>query len=105
MVNVEHPQTRWISIPEPFEWLLRVKWLPDSRRVAVETMNRMQTELRLYFANVESGQAKRILTESDPGWVNVTDDLYFFTMVSISCGHPSATDTCTCIASRWMASW
>ena len=50
MVDVEHPQTRWISIPEPFEWLLRVKWLPDSRRVAVETMNRMQTELRLYFA-------------------------------------------------------
>ena len=77
VVDVEHPQTRWISIPEPFEWLLRVKWLPDSRRVAVETMNRMQTELRLYFANVESGQAKHILTESDPGWVNVTDDLYF----------------------------
>jgi dipeptidyl-peptidase 4 len=77
VVSVERPQTKWISIPEPFEWLLRVKWLPDSGRVAVETMNRMQTELRLYFADAANGQAKQILTETDAGWVNVTDDLYF----------------------------
>ncbi len=77
VVGLEHQPTKWISIPEPFEWLLRVKWLPDSRRVAVETMNRMQTELQLDFADAESGQAKHILTDKDPGWVNVTDDLYF----------------------------
>lgn len=77
VVGIDEARTEWISIPQPFEWLLRVKWLPDSRRVAVETMNRMQTELRLYFADKENGQAKPVLTETDPGWVNVTDDLYF----------------------------
>ncbi|HLH07761.1 MAG TPA: DPP IV N-terminal domain-containing protein, partial [Terriglobales bacterium] len=77
VVGINEARTEWISIPQPFEWLLRVKWLPDSRRVAVETMNRMQTELRLYFADKENGQAKPVLTETDPGWVNVTDDLYF----------------------------
>jgi dipeptidyl-peptidase-4 len=77
VMSVAGPRTQWISIPEQFEWLLRVKWLPDSKRVAVETMNRMQTELRLYFANADSGEAKHILTETDHGWVNETDDLYF----------------------------
>jgi dipeptidyl-peptidase-4 len=78
VTSVANPQTRWISTyDQPYEWLLRVKWLPDSTRVAVETMNRAQTELRLYFVDLRTLQPKHILTETDPAWVNVTDDLYF----------------------------
>jgi dipeptidyl-peptidase-4 len=78
IVGVSSPNTRWIEINDkPFEWLLRVKWLPDSKRVAVETMNRPQTELGLYFADTQSGSVKRILTETDPGFVTVHDDLHF----------------------------
>ena len=77
VVSIAQPATKWIDISEPYEWLLRVNWLPDSSRVAVETMNRLQTELRLYFADVARGAAKHILTETDPGFVNVQDDLYF----------------------------
>lgn len=77
VVNIASPTTQWINITEPYEWLIRVNWLPDSRRVAVETMDRPQTELRLYFADTQSGAAQRILTENDPGFVNVHDDLYF----------------------------
>jgi len=71
------PKTQWIAIDKPFEWLLRVKWLPDSERLAVETLNRPQTDLDLYFADIKSGAAKHILTDTDPGWINVNDDLYF----------------------------
>jgi dipeptidyl-peptidase-4 len=71
-------KTQWVSIADkPYEWLLRVKWLPDSDRLTVETLNRPQTELGLYFADRKTGQSKRVLTETDPGWVNVNDDLYF----------------------------
>ncbi len=78
IVGINSAATRWIEINDkPFEWLLRVDWLPDSQRVAVETLNRLQTELGLYFADTRSGAAKRILTETDPGFVNVHDDLYF----------------------------
>jgi len=74
----DKPKTKWITITDkPYEWMLRVKWLPDSERLSLETLNRPQTELGLYFADVKSGQAKRVLTETDPGWVNVNDDLYF----------------------------
>ena len=41
------------------------------------TMPRAQTELSLYLADRRTGAATRILTETDPGWVNMTDDLYF----------------------------
>jgi dipeptidyl-peptidase-4 len=70
--------TTWVQITDsPFELILRVKWLPDSQRVSVQTMTRDQRELGLYFVNSETGQAKRILTETNEGWINIHDDLYF----------------------------
>jgi dipeptidyl-peptidase-4 len=74
----EQPKTQWVSINDkPYEWLLRVKWFPDADRLAVYTLDRLQTEQGLYFADRKTGEAKRVLTETDPAWVNVNDDLYF----------------------------
>lgn len=78
VIAIAQPTTRWMTINDkPFEWLQRVKWLPDSKSVAIETLNRLQTELGLYFADATSGASRRILTETDPGFINVHDDLYF----------------------------
>jgi dipeptidyl-peptidase-4 len=71
--------TTWIQIDDkPFEYIVRAKWLPDGRRLSLETMPRLQTELSLYFADRQTGKATHVLTETDPGWVNMADDLYFF---------------------------
>lgn len=78
IAEIADPSPRWVSISDkPYEWILRVKWLPDSRTVSVTAMNRAQTELGLYFADRTTGAAKRALTETDPAWVNVNDDLRF----------------------------
>jgi len=78
VTDVSTTQTRWINLgAEPFEWIQRVKWLPDSQRLSIQTLPRSQKENRLDFVNVMTGERKRILTETDPAWVNVTDDLYF----------------------------
>ena len=70
--------TTWIDIKDkPFEYLVRAKWLADSRRLSVQTMPRLQTQLNLYFADRKTGAATHVLTETDPGWVNMNDDLYF----------------------------
>jgi dipeptidyl-peptidase-4 len=70
--------TVWLNINDrPFEYVLRVKWLPDGRRLSVQTLTRDQHESGLYFASRETGVATRILTETDPAWVNVHDDLHF----------------------------
>ena len=79
ITELESTGTTWIQITDkPFEYIVRAKWLPDGRRLSLETMPRVQTELSLYFADRKTGKTTRVLTETDPGWVNMADDLYFF---------------------------
>ena len=77
VVDVSDATTHWVTVPKPYEWLLRVKWLPGSDRISLTTMDRPQTELDLWFAGRSGGAAQHVLTETDPGWVNVSDDLRF----------------------------
>ncbi|HVN32558.1 MAG TPA: S9 family peptidase [Thermoanaerobaculaceae bacterium] len=71
IVDVASGRTVFVGSEEmPQEYILRVTWLPDSGRVAVQTTTRMQTRLDLYFAERASGHARRILTETDDAWVN-----------------------------------
>jgi dipeptidyl-peptidase-4 len=73
--------TTWIELTggaDPqHEYLARVKWLPDSKRLAVTMMNRSQYDVALYVVDKASGKATKLLTETDSGWVNLHDDLYF----------------------------
>src|SRR5688572_18653410 len=79
ITELGHDNTTWIEITDkPFEYIVRAKWLPDGQRLSVATMPRVQTELNLYFADRKTGKTTRVLTETDPGWVNMNDDLYFF---------------------------
>jgi dipeptidyl-peptidase-4 len=68
----------WATIdPQTYEYIVRVDWLPDGKRICVRTMNRLQTEEDMYFVNGASGDAKFIEKETNEGWVNTSDDLYF----------------------------
>ena len=55
--------------------LARVAWLPDSSKVAVERMNRVQNELDLLFCDASSGAAQVVLHEQSKTWINMTDNL------------------------------
>jgi dipeptidyl-peptidase-4 len=78
IAEINRNTTTWIDLnPQTYEYIVRVKWLPDSKRVSVQTMNRLQTELTLYLADRYSGKAKQLLRETDRDWVNIHDDLYF----------------------------
>ncbi|MCG8605564.1 S9 family peptidase [bacterium] len=70
-------KTTWVQLPEKYEYIARVKWLPDSQRFSLQTMNRPQTALDMYFVDRMTGEASHVLTEKDPAWVNINDDLYF----------------------------
>lgn len=59
-------------------YIPRVNWLPDSKRVAIQRLNRAQTELDVLLADSSAGKSTVLLTEKDPYWINVSDDLYFF---------------------------
>jgi dipeptidyl-peptidase 4 len=58
-------------------YIPRVNWLPDSKRVAIERLNRAQTTLDLLIADSQMGKTRTVLSETDPFWINVSDELHF----------------------------
>ena len=78
VITLDDASTHWIPISDkPYEWLLRVNWLPDGKHLSLKTLDHSQRELRLYLSDRGGEDVKRLLTETDPAWVNVNDDLYF----------------------------
>ncbi len=58
-------------------YIPRVNWLPDSKRLAIQRLNREQTVLDLLLADAATGNSSTLLTEKDQYWINVSDDLRF----------------------------
>jgi dipeptidyl-peptidase 4 len=58
-------------------YIPRLNWLPDSRRVAIQRLNRDQNKLDLLLADAATGKSSTLLSEKDPYWINVNDDLHF----------------------------
>lgn len=79
VVSVTGGDTKWMDTGADTDiYPARVVWLPDSRRVAIERLNRAQNRLDLLLADAQSGASQSILTDTDKYWVNLADDLYFF---------------------------
>lgn len=73
-VDVESGATAWID--RAAEYIPRIHWV-DSQTVSVQLLNRGQDRLELVLADPASGRSRSVLTETDPHWVNVTNDLTF----------------------------
>jgi dipeptidyl-peptidase-4 len=58
-------------------YLPRLQWLPDSSHVAVERLNRPQTQVDLLIAAARTGISQVVLTDTDQYWINLSDILYF----------------------------
>lgn len=77
ITEIGNPPTKWVDLGD-YEYIARVKWLPDNKRVSIQTMNRAQTKLDLFYVDRESGKnLGQVMSETDEGWVNINDDLYF----------------------------
>ncbi len=60
------------------QYLVRAGWTPAGE-VWFERLNREQTRLELLVAQAGTGRSRVLVREEDPAWVNVTDNLLFFT--------------------------
>jgi len=66
--------TRWMELGDTRGYLIaRVHWTPDSTRLAIERMNRVQNQFDLLLADASAGTARSILSEADPYWINHND--------------------------------
>lgn len=58
-------------------YLPRVNWLVDSKHVAIQRLNRLQTQLDVLVADSLTGKSRVMLTEKDLYWINLSHDLHF----------------------------
>lgn len=72
-------QTNWLSIDENKDHYLGMPyWMPDSKQLCVQWMNRAQDSLILYATDVITGIKKNIYTEHQHTWVEWKEWIHFF---------------------------
>ncbi|MDX2438244.1 MAG: DPP IV N-terminal domain-containing protein, partial [Acidobacteriota bacterium] len=78
VVTLGDAKTVWMNTGKPTpEWVVRVAWHPDSKRLAIQTMPRSQNRLDLLLADTSTGESSILLTEKSKTFVNVNEDLQF----------------------------
>ena len=62
---------RWLDLPsDPREhYLPKADWTPDGSSILVQQFNRLQTELRVWRADPQTGQTKSVFIEKDAAWL------------------------------------
>lgn len=72
-------KTVWLDTTgsDPEAYLVRVAWTPDGKDVAVQRLNREQTELDLLLCTATTGACRVILEERWPTWVNLGEEFQF----------------------------
>lgn len=77
VVNVTGGPTRWIDIPgNPREhYVARMNWAENSDELVLEVLNRLQNDNTVFLANVETGQVRKVLEDTDPAWVDLVKSL------------------------------
>jgi dipeptidyl-peptidase-4 len=72
VIGVAGGKTVWMNTGTDTNiYLPAVAWLPNSKDVSIERLNRAQTRLDLLFANAATGRSHTVLTEEDKYWINV----------------------------------
>ena len=58
-------------------YIPRVNWLPDSKHLAIQRLNRAQTILDVLLSDTATGKSSTLLSDKDLYWINVSEDLHF----------------------------
>lgn len=66
-----------VALPAGNEYVPRIKWTRQDDQLCVMTMNRHQNELQLRLADAQTGNARVLLEETNPYYLDVQDDLTF----------------------------
>lgn len=78
VISVRGGKIRWLPVGDTSNALIaRVAWLPTSDALAVQKLNRVQDRLEVIRFSADGGPGRVLLTETDPYWINVSDDWRF----------------------------
>ncbi len=59
------------NIGENYEYISRINWTNDSKKLAIQSLNRLQNDLNIHLTNAENGESKIIFNEKNDKYVEV----------------------------------
>jgi dipeptidyl-peptidase 4 len=78
VIDISSGAVTWVDLgAEQDIYLARVNWLPDSKTLSVQRESRDQRKLDLLFADIDTGNARTVLTETSNTWIDLNDELSF----------------------------
>lgn len=78
VVSVSGGPTTWMNIPgDPSQrYLVWMDWVPASRQLLIQQLNRRQNETVLYVCNTIDGRTNSIFKETDEAWIETQQFQY-----------------------------
>ena len=76
VVGIDGGDPVWIDTGDGDFYLPRAGWTPQGE-VWVQRLNRDQNVHDLMVGNPKTGEIRTLLTDTDPAWINIRDDLHF----------------------------
>ena len=67
--DLKSGKTLQVKIKIPYEYIPRIKWRPDGKYLAIETMNRHQDTLHLLYADPKTGKSFVAFTETNSKYI------------------------------------
>jgi len=76
--SVGDEKTIWMDIGDRSDILIpRLVWTSAPGQLSIQRLNRGHDKLEILLGDTASGQTRVVATDTDPAWVDVTDDLMF----------------------------
>lgn len=77
--DLESGRTSWMDTGgNPDDYIPRINWTNSADTLAIQRLARDHNTLTLLLADTASGSSTAIVIDTDPAWVEVTNDLLFF---------------------------
>ena len=73
VITVSDGNIKWMNMPgDPQEhYLPRMEWANNSNELVIQQLNRKQNESKLFYCNVNTGNATNFYTEDDKAWIDI----------------------------------
>jgi dipeptidyl-peptidase-4 len=77
VVDATGGDIRWVKAPGDARehYLHDLQWIPGTRRLLIQQLNRLQNTNRVFIAETSTGDVKQLLIDSDKAWVEAHNDL------------------------------
>lgn len=77
IAEIATAKTTWVKTDDnKDQYLAWPFWTPDSRKLAVQVLNRDQNDIRIILADAATGDYKEIYAESRKSWVEFYENIY-----------------------------